>query len=98
MKPKVDDIWNLHARLSKVDLEFFVTLSSMVGVAGDPSQAAYVAASIFQDAIIDYRNYHGLPAFTLDLGKVVDRVAHESVTRKAAQRLAYGNSFARHSR
>lgn len=71
MKPKVDGIWNLHKQLSKTDLDFFM-LSSVVGVAGDPSQAAYVAASVFQDAFADHRNCQGLPAVTLDLGKVAD--------------------------
>ena len=72
MRPKVDGIWNLHYKLSKVNLDFFIMLSSVVGVAGDPSQAAYVSASVFQDAFADFRNRQGLPAVTLDLGKVVD--------------------------
>ncbi len=72
MRPKVDGIWNLHNGLSKVDLDFFIMLSSVVGIAGDPSQAAYVSASVFQDAFADFRNRQGLPAVTLDLGKVVD--------------------------
>ena len=72
MKPKVDGVWNLHNRLSKTDLDFFIMLSSLVGVAGDPSQASYVAASVFQDAFADHRNRQGLPGVTLDLGKVVD--------------------------
>lgn len=72
MRPKVDGIWNLHNQLSKVDLDFFIMLSSVVGIAGDPSQAAYVSASVFQDAFADFRNRQGLPAVTLDLGKVVD--------------------------
>lgn len=72
MKPKVDGIWNLHNQLSKTDLDFFIMLSSVVGVAGDPSQAAYVSASVFQDAFAEFRNGQGLPAVTLDLGKVID--------------------------
>lgn len=72
MRPKVDGIWVLHNKLFKVDLDFFIILSSIVGVVGDLSQAAYVAASVFQDAFADYRNRQGLPAVTLDLRKVVD--------------------------
>ena len=72
MRPKVDGIWNLHNRLSKTDLDLFIMLSSVVGTAGDPSQAAYVSASVFQDAFADYRTSLSLPAVTLDLGKVVD--------------------------
>ena len=85
MRPKIDGIWNLHNRLSKSDLDFFIMLSSLVGRMGDPSQAAYAAASVFQDAFADYRNRQGLPAVTLDLGKVVDIgiVAEQFAARKA---------------
>ena len=69
MRPKVDGIWNLHNRLSKVDLDFFIMLSSVIGLAGDASQAAYSSASVFQDAFADFRNTQGLPAVTLDLGE-----------------------------
>lgn len=72
MRPKVDGIWNLHNGLSNAPVDFFIILSSMVGTVGDPSQAAYVAASVFQDAFANFRNRKGLPAVTLDLGKVVD--------------------------
>ena len=72
MRPKFDGIWNLHSGLSKVELDFFIMLSSVVGIAGDPSQAAYVSASVFQDAFADFRNRQGLSAVTLDLGKVAD--------------------------
>ena len=72
MRPKVDGIWNLHNRLPKSDLDFFIMLSSLVGRVGDPSQAAYAAASVFQDAFADHRSRQGLPAVALDLGKVVD--------------------------
>ncbi|KAK9350529.1 hypothetical protein V1523DRAFT_428941 [Lipomyces doorenjongii] len=71
MRPKVDGVWNLHNRLSRTDVDFFVMLSSVVGLVGNPSQAAYVAASLFLDAFADFRNQLGLPAVSLDLGRVV---------------------------
>ena len=85
MRPKVDGIWNLHNRLPKYDLDFFIILSSLVGRVGDPSQAAYAAASAFQDAFADYRNRQGLPAVSLDLGKVIDIgiVAERYAARRA---------------
>ena len=87
MRPKVDGIWNLHHRLSKVDIDFFIMLSSLVGLTGDPSQAAYVSASVFQDAFAEFRNRQGLPAVTLDLGKVIDIgiVAESSAARRAVK-------------
>lgn len=89
MRPKVDGIWNLHNALSKVDLDFFIMLSSVVGIAGDPSQAAYVSASVFQDTFADFRNHQGLPAVTLDLGKVVDIgiVAEKFLARRGVRGL-----------
>ena len=85
MRPKIDGIWNLHNRLPKSDLEFFIMLSSLVGGIGDPSQAAYAAASVFQDAFAEYRNRQGLPAVALDLGKVADiGIAAENVAARRA--------------
>ena len=72
MRPKVDGVWNLHNRLSKTDLDFFIMLSSLVGLSGNPSQAAYNAANVFLDAFADYRNRQGLPAVTLDLGRIIE--------------------------
>ena len=85
MRPKIDGIWNLYNRFHESDLDFFVMLSSLVGTVGDPSQAAFVAASVFQDALVDYRNRQGLPAVTLDLGKVIDigTVAERYAARRA---------------
>ena len=87
MRPKVDGVWNLHHSLSKVNLDFFIMLSSLVGLVGDPSQAAYVSASVFQDAFAEFRNRQGLPAVTLDVGKVVDIgiVAECSAVRRAVR-------------
>ena len=62
VKPKGDGMWNLHTRLSKIDLNFFTMLSSLASLAGGPTQDAYVAASVFQDAFANYRNHQELPA------------------------------------
>jgi NADP-dependent 3-hydroxy acid dehydrogenase YdfG len=69
--PKVQGTWNLHNLLPK-DLDFFVLVSSFVGVIGNASQAAYAAASSFQDTFSTYRNGLGLPATTVDLGLVTE--------------------------
>jgi hypothetical protein len=68
--PKVQGTWNLDNLLPK-DLDFFVLISSIVGIMGNASQSAYAAASSFQDAFSAYRNHLGLPAITVDLGLVV---------------------------
>jgi hypothetical protein len=71
MRPKVDGTWNLHHRLSNSDMDFFILLSSQVGALGNASQVAYAAANVFLDAFADFRSRQGLPAVSLDLGKVV---------------------------
>lgn len=69
--PKVTGTWNLHNLLPK-EIDFFILISSFVGVIGNPSQAAYTAASTFQDAFSTYRNSQGLPAITVDLGLITE--------------------------
>jgi NADP-dependent 3-hydroxy acid dehydrogenase YdfG len=68
LRPKVDGTWNLHRSLP--NLEFFIMLSSVCGVRGNPSQANYAAGSSFQDAFARYRRSQGLAAVSIDLGPV----------------------------
>jgi len=73
LAPKVAGTWNLHRVFSTVDsLDFFIILSSCVGMAGNPSQANYTAGGAFQDAVARNRAAHGLPCVTIDLGLVTD--------------------------
>lgn len=64
-------------------------LSLVIGIAGDPSQTVYMSASVFQDAFADFRKRQGLPAITLDLGKVVDIgiIAEKYVARRGVRGL-----------
>jgi hypothetical protein len=55
-----------------VDLDFFIMLSSMAGVIGNPGQANYSAAGTYQDSLSQYRRSKGLPSMTIDLGIVSD--------------------------
>jgi hypothetical protein len=45
LRPKVQGSWNLHNIAQDVD--FFIMLSSLVGVMGGAGQANYAAASVF---------------------------------------------------
>ena len=47
-------------------------LFSQLDIVGNPSQADYNAANVLLDAFADYRNYQGLPAIKLHLGRVVE--------------------------
>ena len=69
IRPKVHGTWNLHRQLPK-DMDFFLMLSSVSGIIGNATQAAYAAGSTFLDAFASYRNSLGLPATTLDLGAI----------------------------
>lgn len=85
-RPKVQGSWYLHKIAQDVD--FFVMLSSLVGVMGGAGQANYAAAGAFQDALAHHRRAHGMPAVTIDLG-MVKSVGYVAETgRGVADRLA----------
>ena len=86
LRPKVQGTWNLHHCLSGYNLDFFVLLSSMVGILGNAGQAAYSAASSFQDAFSSYRDSLGLPAVAVDLG-LISQVGYVAEREELAQAL-----------
>jgi aryl carrier-like protein len=65
IRVKLDSSLNAHKHLTSVD--FFIQLSSAIGVPGHPSQAHYAAGNTFQDALARHRAARGLPAVTLNL-------------------------------
>ncbi|PGH20080.1 hypothetical protein AJ80_03730 [Polytolypa hystricis UAMH7299] len=69
-RPKVQGSWNLHTYLPK-DMDFFILLSSVVGLVGNRGQANYAAGNTFQDALAAHRVSIGLPATSLDLGTLL---------------------------
>nr|ASK38717.1 polyketide synthase [Paecilomyces divaricatus] len=69
LQPKWQGTWNLHGLLPR-DMDFFIMLSSISGVIGNATQAAYAAGSTFLGAFAQYRSSLGLPAVTLDLGVI----------------------------
>lgn len=68
---KVHTSWNLH-RLLPSNLDFFVLLSSVSGIIGNPGQSNYAAGCTFQDSLAQYRHNLGLKATSIDLGVVRD--------------------------
>lgn len=71
LRPKVQGSWNLHKQLPR-DMDFFVMLSSIVGLIGHRSQAGYAAGNTYQDALAYHRRACGLPAVSIDLGAMAD--------------------------
>ena len=86
VRPKVLGTWNLHQQLSGHELDFFVMLSSLVGIAGYASQSSYSAGGAFQDALARYRTARGLPCVAIDIGQVKS-VGYVAETDGTAERL-----------
>ncbi|KAF1988100.1 ketoacyl-synt-domain-containing protein, partial [Aulographum hederae CBS 113979] len=68
VRPKVQGTQYLVKYLPPSSLDFFVMLSSVVGIIGGPSQGNYVAASTFQDSYARHLTSIGEPVTSLDLG------------------------------
>jgi KR domain len=69
-------------------LDFFIMLSSMAGIIGNPGQANYSAAGTYQDALSQHRRLRGLPSITIDLGMVSD-VGYIAENPEQFERLDY---------
>ena len=67
LRPKVLGTRNLHVLLPE-NLDFFIILSSFVGIFGNRSQSNYAAANVYQDELARQRRELGLKAVTLNLG------------------------------
>lgn len=67
IRSKVQTSRNLH-EIPPKDLDFFVLLSSAVGVIGNSSQSNYAAGCTFQDSLAQLRVRNGQNAVSVDLG------------------------------
>ncbi|KAL8722892.1 MAG: hypothetical protein Q9181_007402 [Wetmoreana brouardii] len=72
LRPKVQGTLNIHEALLDTPLDFFIMLSSCVGVIGNNGQANYASACTFQDAFARYRTSLGMPTRSIDVGMVED--------------------------
>ncbi len=72
MRPKIDGAINLHRALMQTKLEYFICVSSISSLIGNPRQGNYVAANGFLDAFTFYRKSLGLPCTTLNLGVLLE--------------------------
>ena len=66
LRPKVQGSRYLHECLPR-NLDFFVMLSSCVGISGNKGQANYATGNTYQDALALHRRSQGLPATAIDL-------------------------------
>ncbi|KAF8439511.1 hypothetical protein BGX38DRAFT_875482 [Terfezia claveryi] len=88
LHPKIQGTWNLHNHLAHVPLDFFIMLSSVASIVGNPGQSNYAAGCSFQDAFAHFRRSQGLPAFSLNLTAVGDAgyVAENANIRESIER------------
>lgn len=68
VRPRVQGTWNLHHATSSADLDFFLLLSSICGITGQPAQSNYNSGNTFLDAFVNYRHSQNLPASVVDIG------------------------------
>ena len=72
MSPKVEGAWNLHRGTKDLALDWFVMFSSAAAVFGNPGQSNYAAANMFFPALAHLRRAQGLPALSVDWGRLAD--------------------------
>lgn len=65
---KVGGALNLHKATKHLQLDFFLSFSSISALIGNNGQANYVAANSFLDGLAHYRRAHGLAGTTVNLG------------------------------
>ena len=68
--PKAVGCWLLHEATKTMELEHFVSYSSISAIYGNPGQVSYVGANSFLDNFSWYRRSIGLPAMTINWGVI----------------------------
>jgi malonyl CoA-acyl carrier protein transacylase len=66
--PKVFGAWHLHNLTQNLNLDFFITFSSVASLIGSPGQGNYAAANAFLDGLARYRQALGLPGLSINWG------------------------------
>ncbi|KAJ5932761.1 lovastatin nonaketide synthase [Penicillium verrucosum] len=70
VQPKVQGAYNLHNATMGIPLNFFVCFSSISAFFGGKAQANYAAANAYLDSLMGYRRQLGLPASTMNCGRI----------------------------
>lgn len=84
IRSKVETSWNLHNLLPE-DLDFFIFLSSISGIVGNPGQSNYSAGCTFQDALAQHRSRTGQRATSISLS-VVEGIGVAAASEGGAKR------------
>ncbi len=70
--PKAVGCWLLHEATKNMELDHFISYSSISAIYGNPGQVSYVGANSFLDNFSSYRRSIGLPAMTINWGVIGD--------------------------
>ena len=71
-EPKAVGCWLLHEATKSMDLDHFISFSSISAIYGNPGQVSYVGANSFLDNFSGWRRSQGLPATTINWGVIGD--------------------------
>ncbi|WP_139797200.1 SDR family NAD(P)-dependent oxidoreductase, partial [Mycobacterium malmoense] len=66
--PKVTGGWRLHRATAHLDVDWWLTFSSVASLLGAPGQGAYAAANSWVDGLVAHRRSLGLPAAGINWG------------------------------
>lgn len=70
--PKAVGCWLLHEATKNMELDHFISYSSISAIYGNPGQVSYVGANSFLDNFSSWRRSQGLPATTINWGVIGD--------------------------
>lgn len=71
IKPKVNGSIYLDEIFKDTQLEFFVFLSSIASLTGNPGQSAYGAANMFMNSLAEQRRKRGLAGSAIEVGAIM---------------------------
>ncbi|KAJ5533539.1 Acyl transferase/acyl hydrolase/lysophospholipase [Penicillium frequentans] len=85
-QPKILGTYNLHHLLLNEGLDFFITLSSIASVIGNMGQSNYSAGNSYMDDLMAWRQAHGLPGNSINIGLVPDASGVGDISESTEQR------------
>lgn len=92
LRSKIQSTSNLNRLFSSRVLDWFIGFSSIVGITGNPGQAAYSAGNLFMKTVVKDRRARGLAGSTIDICRVIgmgyiERESSGRLTREHQARL-----------
>ena len=95
---KVWGAWQLSAAAARMELDFFISFSSIASVWGSFRQAAYAAANAFLDGLAWFQRRNGIRGTSINFGPwsagMADQEARDQLARRGIQASSAGMAFA----